>query len=238
MKTSKIVLLVFLVSLFSISCSEDSSIQIEDNLEMENQYLKYTIGDGPFVYFEDLVFKEFLLNNFELNANKDNEISFEEATAFNGAIDISFKEIKSLTGIEKFVNMIALNCANNKLNTLDLSMNLNLEILDCGNNPFNEIDLSLNTKLSHLDITNTNISTLDLSNNTNLVVIKAVCSYNLKTVDIRNKNNTKILVFFLDLKNNALECVEVDNLVYATNATNWFIPETARYSLNCFDSTL
>lgn len=211
---------------------------MEDNLQEENQYLKYTIGDGPFVYFEDMVFKELILNNFDINTNKDNEISFEEATAFNGSIDVSFKEIKSLAGIEKFVNLLALNCANNKLNTLDLSKNLNLEFLNCGNNPFNKIDLSLNTKLTHLDIRTTNISTLNLSNNTNLVVVNAICSYNLKTVDVRNKNNAKILVFFFDHKNTALECVQVDNVVYSTTATNWFIPATARYSLNCFDSTL
>ena len=241
MKTSKIVFLLFLASLFTISCSKESltdSLQTEDNLQEENQYFKYTIGDGPFVHFEDIVFKELILNNFDINTNKDNEVSLEEATAYRGFIDVSFSNIESLAGIEKFVNITGLNCANNKLNTLDLSNNLNLETIHCGNNPFYKIDLSPNTKLTHLDIRTTKITTLDLSQNTNLVAIRAVCNYNLETVNVRNNNNDKILIFFLDHKNNALECVQVDNINYATTTSNWFIPGTARYSLNCFDSTL
>ncbi len=202
----------------------------------ESRYFKYTIGEGPFVYFDNMVFKEILLNDFEINTNKDNEISLEEATLFNGAIDVSFKNIESLTGVEKFVNIIALNCANNNIATLDLSANLNLEFLSCGNNPFSEIDLSPNTKLKNLDIRTTGISTLDLSKNENLVSIRGMCNYNLKTVNVRNNNNTKILVFFFGLSNYSLECIQVDNISFSNTATNWIIPEEAAYSLNCFDS--
>lgn len=237
MKTSKILLLLFLAPLLTISCSKDS-LRAEDNLQEENQYFKYTIGDGPFVHFEDMVFKEIILNNFDINTNKDNEISFEEATTYKGAIDVSFSSIESLTGIEKFVNIIALDCANNKLNTLDMSNNLSLEILNCGNNPFYKIDLSPNTKLTHIDIRTTKIATLDLSKNTNLVVIKGMCNYNLKTVNVRNSNNDKILIFFFWLNNTTLECVQVDDINYSSTATNWIIPENAVYSLNCFDSVL
>ena len=239
MKTSKIIFLVFLASLLTLSCSKESIIDIsqtEDNLPEE--FFKYTIGEGPFVYFEDMTFKELLLNNFDINKNRDNEISFEEAKAYEGAIDVSFKNIQSLTGIEEFVNLIALNCTNNKLNSLDVSQNLNLQFLDCGNNPFSKIDLRKNINLTHLDITNTNISTLDLSKNTNLMVLKAVCNYKLETVNVRNKNNSKIIILFLDLKNPVLACVQVDNIQYATSTSNWFIPETARYALNCFDNML
>lgn len=237
MKTSKILFLLFLAPLLTISCSKDS-LPTEENFQEENQYFKYTIGDGPFVYFEDIVFKEIVLNNFDINTNKDNEISLKEATAYKGAIDVSFRNIESLTGIEKFVNIIALDCANNKLSAIDMSNNLSLEILSCGNNPFYEIDLSPNTKLTHLDIRTTNIATLDLSKNTNLVVIKGVCNYNLKTVNVRNKSNGKILVFFFGLQNISLDCVQVDDVDYSSTATNWIIPENAIYSLNCFDSIL
>ncbi|CAM3410334.1 hypothetical protein [Aequorivita lipolytica] len=237
MKTSKLLFLLFLAPFLTISCSKDS-LPEEENLQEENKYFKYTIGDGPFVHFEDMVLKEIILNNFDINTNKDNEISFEEATAYKGAIDVSFNTIESLTGIEKFVNIIALNCANNKLNTLDMSNNLSLESLNCGNNPFYEIDLSPNTKLTHLDIRTTKIATLDLSKNTNLVVIKGVCNYNLKTVNVRNNSNDKILIFFFGLNNTTLECVQVDDIDYSNTITNWIIPENAIYSLNCFDNIL
>lgn len=237
MKTSKLLFLLFLAPLLTISCSKES-LGTEDYLQEENEYFKYTIGDGPFVHFEDMVFKELILNNFDINTNKDNEISLEEATAYKGAIDVSFSDIQSLTGIEKFVNIIALNCANNRLNTLDISNNLSLESLYCGNNPFYEIDLGPNTKLTHLDIRTTNISTLDLSKNTNLVAIRGECNHNLNTVNIRNNSNDKILVFFFGHENTTLECVQVDDIDYSSTTTNWIIPENARYSLNCFDSLL
>lgn len=234
MKTSKIVLLPFLATLFIISCSKEDAAT--DFVQAEEiQHFNYTIGEGPFVYFDDIVFKELILNNFDVNSNKDNEISFEEATSYSGAIDVSFSEIESLTGIEKFVNIIALNCANNNINTLNLSANLNLEFLSCGNNSFSEINLKPNTKLKNLDIRTTNLTTLDLSENINLVSIRGMCNYNLKTVDLRNNNNTKIAVFFFGLSNFSLECVQVDNINYSNSATNWIIPTTAAYSLNCFD---
>jgi hypothetical protein len=235
MQTIKIVVLLILAPLLTISCSKESS-PAEDNPQQQTEYFKYTIGEGPFVHFEDMAFKEIILNNFEINTNKDNEISFQEATAYNGAIDVSFKNIESLTGIEKFVNIVALNCANNKLSTLDVSNNLTLEMLNCGNNPFDKIDLSQNTNLKNLDIRTTKLTTLDLSKNTNLVTIRAMCNYSLKTVNVANNNNDKILIFFFSLNNSVLECVQVDNVDFSNTATNWFIPETAAYSLNCFDS--
>ncbi len=233
----RIVLLIFLAQLITISCAKES-IQTEENPQQQTLYFNYTIGEGPFVYFEDMVFKEIVLNNFEINTDKDNEITFSEATAYQGSIDVSFKDIESLTGIEKFVNIVALNCANNNLSTLDVSNNLSLESLYCGNNSFSEIDLSPNTKLINLDIRTTNLATLDLSKNTNLVTIRAMCNYSLKTVNVNNNNNTKILIFFFGLANIALECVQVDNVAYSNTATNWIIPENARYALNCYDEIL
>ncbi|AFL82111.1 hypothetical protein Aeqsu_2658 [Aequorivita sublithincola DSM 14238] len=234
MKTPKIVLLLFLTTLFTTSCSKDSTLTEIEQVE-QSQHFNYTIGEGPFVYFDDIVFKELLLNNFDINTNKDNEISFEEATSFNGAIDVSFKNIESLKGIEKFVNITALNCANNNIDKLNFAANTNLEFLSCGNNPFSEINLKPNIKLKNLDIRTTSISTLDLSENINLMSIRGMCNYNLKTVNLKNNNNTKIAVFFFGHSNFSLECVQVDNISYSNSATNWIIPTTAAYSLNCFD---
>lgn len=235
MKTSKILFPLFLMTLFTLSCSKENMDSDPSQVE-ETQYLKYTIGEGPFVHFDNMVFKEIVLNDFEINTNNDNEISFEEAESYNGLIDVSFKNIESLTGIEKFINITALNCANNNLATLDLSANINLEFLSCGNNPFSEINLRPNTKLKNLDIRTTGISTLDLSENKDLTSIRGMCNYNLKTVNVRNNNNTKIAVFFFGLSNYSLECVQVDNISFSNSATNWIIPQEAAYSLNCFDS--
>jgi hypothetical protein len=240
MKTSKILFLLILTILISTSCSEENLVsdlsQVENSFEEENQYFNHTIGAGPFVYFDDMEFKELLLSNFDINTNKDNEISIEEATLYKEEIDVSFNNIKSITGIEKFINITTLQCNNNNIGTLNVSNNVNLKYLDCGNNPFFEINLTENNKLTHLDIRTTNISTLDLSKNINLMVIRGMCNYDLKTVNIKNNNNDKILVFFFEHNNSKLECIEVDNIDQSNSATNWLIPTSAEYSLNCSDN--
>ncbi|MGY8910248.1 MAG: T9SS type A sorting domain-containing protein, partial [Flavobacteriales bacterium] len=86
--------------------------------------------------FEDVTFKKILLSDFEINTNKDNEISIQEATLFDGYIDVSRKGIWSLVGIENFVNIESLNCGNNSIKTLQLTKNIKLTSLGCGNNTF------------------------------------------------------------------------------------------------------
>jgi hypothetical protein len=237
MKILKVLFLLFLTTLFSTSCSENNFIsdqtQAESNFNEENQCFNHTLGKGPFVHFEDLTFKKIMLTNFNINTNRDNEISFEEAASHLGAIDVSMSAIKNLTGIEKFINITTLNCEKNNINTLDLSNNINLKYLYCGNNPFEEVNLTKNKKLTHLDIRTTAISSLNLSNNTNLQVIRGMCNSNLKTVNIRNNNNAKILVFFFKQRNTNLKCIQVDAVNYSNSATNWTIPTDAKYSLNC-----
>lgn len=238
MKASKNIFIFFLTLFFTVSCSEEvivnETLQLEDKLLQENQYFNYSIGEGPFVQFDDINFKKLVLINFEINTNKDNEISFNEASSYNRNIDVSFNTIKSLTGVEKFINITGLNCGNNKITTLNISDNLKLKNLYCGNNPFNKINLDQNINLTHLDIRTTNISTLNLSKNINLITIRGMCNYKLKTVNLKNENNTKILVSFLGLNNPNLKCIQVDDINYSNTATNWIIPQDAIYSLNCY----
>jgi hypothetical protein len=240
MKISKIVFQSFMLLFLVTSCSDikyvNDPLQIEQNGIEENIHFNYTIGEGPFVYFKDRIFKELLLTNFAININKDNEISFYEATAYTGAIDVSINEIRSIIGIEKFVGIEALNCSRNNIEAINVRNNINLKQLQCGVNPFDSIDLTQNIKLTHLDIRTTNISTLNLSKNANLIVIRGICNSKLKKVNVRNKNNSKIKVFFFSQQNPILECVQVDDIKYATSATNWFISPNAEFSLNCLDS--
>lgn len=239
MKILKIVfqsfILLFLVSSCSDITHENDPLQIEQNSIEENIHFNYTIGEGPFVYFKDQIFKELLLANFEININKDNEISFYEATSYSGAIDVSINEIRSVIGIEKFVNIEVFNCQRNKIETIDVRSNVHLKQLQCGVNPLYNIDLTQNLALTTLDIRTTNISTLNLSKNANLIAIRGICNSKLKKVNVNNNNNSKIKVFFFSHQNPILECVQVDDIGYATSATNWFISPNAAFSLNCFD---
>ena len=83
------------------------------------------------VEIPDPNFKAYLLENFD--TNKDGNISLSEAKAVK-EIDCSNRNIKDLTGIEKFENLESLNCNNNQLDELELRYNKKLNRLVCTNN--------------------------------------------------------------------------------------------------------
>ena len=65
-------------------------------------------------------------------------------------IDVSWKSIESLKGIELFTALTSLYCLHNQLTTLDVSKNTKLETLDCSFNLLNTLDVSKNTELIYL----------------------------------------------------------------------------------------
>lgn len=234
-KTSFNFLLLFSFVIITSCSKSGNETLVENNVAPEIKHLNYPIGNGPFVYFEDNVFKDLLLNNFSINSNHDNEITIVEALVYNANIDVSFKHIKSLVGVEKFENLVALNCANNDILHVDFSKNINLEYLDCSVNPFIEIDLTLNSKLKQLQISNTNITDLDLSKNTNLGRVVGQCNHLLKSINVKNDHNTDIGIFYFEMNNTALKCIQVDNLNYSSTNGGWLKPANANYSTNCYD---
>ena len=84
-----------------------------------------------FVEIPDSNFKGYLLENFD--SNKDGRISLSEAKKVK-EMDCSGRNIKELTGIEKFENLERLICSNNQLDELDVCYNKKISWLDCRNN--------------------------------------------------------------------------------------------------------
>ena len=135
--------------------------------------------------------------------------------------------IKSLRGIEYFVNLVDLDCGYNQLTTLDVSGNTQLRYLyfvsnqlttvdvsgntrlislNCYGNQLTKLDISSNTQLMNLHCGNNQLTALDLSGNTQLVVL--YCDRNqLKTLDV--SGNT--LLTFLDCDENKLKTLNITN---------------------------
>ena len=65
------------------------------------------------VNIPDENFKQYLLENKQINSNGDKEITYEEAKNYEAIIDVSDKNIEDLEGIEAFVNIAALDCRTN-----------------------------------------------------------------------------------------------------------------------------
>jgi len=115
----KIILFISVLSLALLlsNCTNKSSKSIDDSKIA--------------VEIPDANFKAFLMENFD--TDKDGKISLAEAMAVT-EINCSNRNIKDLTGIEKFENLVKLNCSNNQLDELELSYNKKIDWLNCSGN--------------------------------------------------------------------------------------------------------
>ena len=86
---------------------------------------------GPVDYstrIEDGVFRSFCLQNYDTDA--DGKLLIGETKAVT-EISVHSMGIRSLKGIECFVNLLRLDCSGNNIRSLDLSRNTKLEYLNC-----------------------------------------------------------------------------------------------------------
>lgn len=157
--------------------------------------------------------------------------SLNISNSFSGGID---NKIEDLSGIEAFRNLKILICYYNLLDTLDLSGNLKLEKINCANNRLTSIDFSANGELKYISCWNNFIDSLDVSNcakleilhccwndmselnifnNSKLVEIKC-CDNLLTNLDLSNCPNIKELAChgneLTELNFNSPELIELD----------------------------
>ncbi len=116
------------------------------------------------IYMPDDNFKNYILSNTSINTNEDQEISYAEAKAFTGEIDCSNKSITDLSGLEAFTALTKLNCSNNSVENLDLSLNTSLTDVYLQNNQLKTLNLANGN--------NATIVNFDARNNTELTCIQ------------------------------------------------------------------
>lgn len=131
-------------------------------------------------------------------------------------LDIRFKNINNLTGIEDFAALEDLNIRGNNLTSIDTSQNTLLRVLICNTNPLTTMNLSNNLFLESLEIIGLHqLNNIDLSNNINLETLNMVDCW-IDAIDISNNANLKTFIAGgvsfseIDLSNNlALEHLDV-----------------------------
>ena len=145
-------------------------------------------------------FKNYLVNNSEINTNDDDEIQVSEATSFTGEIAIAYSAITSLTGLEAFTNITSLSLYSCSLTSINISNNLSLLKLDVSKNNLTDLNISQHTNLEELTFSENNITTLNVSLHTDLT--KIVCAKNeLTSLDL--STNTKLIT--VDVSDNKIE---------------------------------
>lgn len=205
------------------------------------------------VYFPDPIFRGFMLNQYDINTNRDDEISVAEAEAFTGDLVAISDYFSDFTGIEAFVNLTGFNFSSIKIASLDISALKALKVLHCGHTQLKNLDLNKNTALTNIYIfhnsqltnlnvseckslkliscyTNKNLQSLDFSKNAALTSL--YCFDNqLSSLNLKNGNNS-ILSTMQSYANPNLTCIEVDDVNYA-NSANWQKDANSSYSTNC-----
>ena len=98
--------------------------------------------------FPDANFRSYVSSNFD--SDKDGVLSESEIAAAT-YMDVSGKDIGSLTGVGFFTALVNLHCAKNRLESLDLRNNTALQRIDCYGNDLESLRLGSMPKLIHLD---------------------------------------------------------------------------------------
>lgn len=118
----------------------------------------YNLNSQNCTYIPDINFEQYLIyqgldnvvDNYVLTSNI-NTITY---------LDLQFRDIYDLTGIEGFTNLTYLNCSYNQLTSLNLNFNPILNEIYCNNNNLYSLDIK--------NENNTNIGYFNIINNPNL----------------------------------------------------------------------
>ena len=118
--------------------------------------ISVTLSKAQIVEIPDANFKDALINDnvaqfsngtiTDVDANNDGEIQVSEAEAVIG-LNIPYKQIASMEGIQYFTNLSSLVCTDNNITTLDMSGNASLTQLSCGNNQLEYLNITQNPEL-------------------------------------------------------------------------------------------
>jgi hypothetical protein len=176
-------------------------------------------------------------DNFEqelINLGYDNVLDdsvYTTSIQYVTSLNLNYKNINSLLGIEDFTALEYLNCSVNQITSLDVSQNTLLDSLDCCGNLLTSLDVSQNTNLIALYCHVNQLTNLDISQNTNLIAL--YCHVNqLTNLDISNGNNTNFTLFWAG-SNDSLNCIEVDDSVWFTNNWQDNLDNNQYYSNSC-----
>ena len=189
----------------------------------------------------DANFKKALVDNTAINTDGDGEISESEAVAFTGGINVYYKKISDLSGIEKIINITSLDCSQNQLKSLDLTKNTNITSLNCSYNQLTNLDLTNNTAITHLYCNNNQLTNLDLTKNTNITYLNCY-SNQLTNLDL-TKNTAITHLYCNDNQLINLDLTKNINITYLNCSYNQLTNldltnNTAIKQLSCYHNQL
>jgi Leucine-rich repeat (LRR) protein len=154
--------------------------------------------------FPDANFRNYLLAQ---SWGSDGVLTDQEVSEIT-SLEVSYRSISSLKGIEFFTALTYLDCGDNQLTSLDVSKNTALKFLYCYINQLTSLDVSKNTALKDLYCYTNQLTSLDVSKNTALTWL---CCYNNQLTSLDVSNCTALT--WLECYQNQIKGAGMDALV-------------------------
>ena len=151
--------------------------------------------------FPDAAFRAALRRQFAIRQGSEITVT---GIASIISLDVSYKDIADLTGIEHFTALKELDCGGNQLTSLDVSQNTALTRLDCWVNQLTSLDVSQNTALTRLSCDGNQLASLDVSGSTALTSLSC---YDNQLTSLDVSKNTALTS--LSCENNQLTSLDV-----------------------------
>lgn len=231
MEMKKILFVLPILTVCFASCEKDKGTEAGGVTE-----------DG-IIIFKDQNFLNALLDIDGIDANRDGQISVDEASKVT-ELDVCDCAIKDMSEIKYFTSLAELDCSENLITTLDLSGNPKLESLSCYYNLLTDLNVSGNAKLTYLECDENNLTRLDVSKCPYLTELRFAINQ-ISTIDV--SNNPELIGIFCDTnpltvldlgKNRKLEwfnvvaCKVIAGVPPATEENPNPEPEEPQYEIN------
>ena len=147
--------------------------------------------DALFTYIPDDNFEQALIDLGYDSGPLDNYVLTANISVVT-ELDIHYKNISNLTGIEDFISLTDFDCTGIQITNLDVSKNISLTKLCCSGNLLTNIDLTQNTALTEFWCFANELTNIDISQNTALTEL--YCFKNSLT-SINTNQNTNLEIF-------------------------------------------
>jgi len=133
-------------------------------------------------------------------------------------LNVSWKNISDLRGIEDFLALTILICRNNRLTYLNVTYNANLTFLNCRDNQLSSLDASNNPVLTTIRCSNNQLTSLDIRGS------KALTSFSCWNSELRGLNTGD------DKANSSSTTATAEHIpffsLYPNPAANYIVVET------------
>ncbi|AWI26273.1 T9SS sorting signal type C domain-containing protein [Flavobacterium pallidum] len=157
---------------------------------MKDAGAAFKLSCDPYFYIPDAAFEDALILN-GIDDVADGKVLIASAEAAT-TLNMSFSSITDLTGINRFINLVSLDCSYNALTSLDVSGLTQLTSLNCSENQLQSLNVT-GTALTSLSCLSNALTTLDITALTGLVTLD--CSSNQLTAIHSNYNPNLSILF-------------------------------------------